>query len=417
MEYGLIGEKLGHSFSKIVHSKLAGYEYKLNEISKDNFHEFMTSKNFKAINVTIPYKQDVIPYLDVISDTAREIGAVNTIINKNGKLYGYNTDYSGLVALIEYNDIEIKDKKVLILGSGGTSRTARVVAKNLGAKSVLCVSRSGGDGLITYDDVYKNHTDADVIINTTPCGMYPNMGESAVDVCRFSKLEAVVDAIYNPINSHLLIQSKKNGVKAVEGLYMLVAQAVFAAEKFLDKTFPEFRIAEIVGEILKEKQNIVLIGMPGCGKSTIGKELAKELNKEFVDSDKEIVKKTGETIPWIFANKGESEFRKIESEIIKELSAKQGLVIATGGGAVLNPRNVDLLKGNGIVLFLDRNIEDIEATADRPLSSNRSDLEKRYNERYPIYLSSADYRINCNNEISENIKTIKEVLKSENSSY
>lgn len=417
MEYGLIGEKLGHSFSKIVHSKLAGYEYELNEISKDNFHEFMTSKNFKAINVTIPYKQDVIPYLDVISDTAREIGAVNTIINKNGKLYGYNTDYSGLVALIEYNDIEIKDKKVLILGSGGTSRTARVVAKNLGAKSVLCVSRSGGDGLITYDDVYKNHTDADVIINTTPCGMYPNMGESAVDVCRFSKLEAVVDAIYNPINSHLLIQSKKNGVKAVDGLYMLVAQAVFAAEKFLDKTFPEFRIAEIVGEILKEKQNIVLIGMPGCGKSTIGKELAKELNKEFVDSDKEIVKKTGETIPWIFANKGESEFRKIESEIIKELSAKQGLVIATGGGAVLNPRNVDLLKGNGIVLFLDRNIEDIEATADRPLSSNRSDLEKRYNERYPIYLSSADYRINCNNEISENIKTIKEVLKSENSSY
>ncbi len=417
MEYGLIGEKLGHSFSKIIHSKLAGYEYELKEISKDNLHEFMTTKNFKAINVTIPYKQDVIPYLDVISDTAREIGAVNTIINKSGKLYGDNTDYSGLIDLIEYNDIKIKDKKVLILGSGGTSKTARVVAKNLDAKSVLCVSRSGGEGLITYEDLYKKHTDAEVIINTTPCGMYPNMGESAVDICRFSKLEAVIDAIYNPINSHLLIQAKKKGIKAVDGLYMLVAQAVFATEKFSDKTFPKFIIAEIVGEILKEKQNIVLIGMPGCGKSTIGKELAKELGKEFVDSDEEIVKKAGCTITEIFAKKGESEFRKIESEIIKELSAKQGLVIATGGGAVLNSRNVDFLKANGIILFLDRNIEDIEATADRPLSSNRRDLEKRYNERYPIYLSAADYRINCTNEINENIKTIKEVLKSENFSY
>lgn len=417
MEYGLIGEKLGHSFSKTVHNKLCDYDYKLNEISRDNFQEFMTCKDFKAINVTIPYKQDIIPYLDEISDTAERIGAVNTVINKNGKLYGDNTDYLGLVSLIEHNGIEFKNKKVLILGSGGTSKTAKVAAENLGAKTIFRVSRSGGEGLITYKQAYENHIDCEIIINTTPCGMYPNIGESAIDISEFPKLEAVIDAIYNPLSSALVVKAQKKGIKAVGGLYMLVAQAVFAAEKFLNKIFDKTQIKEIVGQLLKEKQNIVLIGMPGCGKSTIGKALAKELGKEFADSDEEIVKKAGETIPEIFANKGESEFRKIESEIIKELSAKQGLVIATGGGAVLNPQNVDLLKENGVILFLDRNIKDIVATSDRPLSSNRGDLEKRYKERYPIYLSSADYRIDCTNDINENIKIIKEVLGSENFSY
>lgn len=417
MEYGLIGEKLGHSFSKIVHNRLCDYDYKLNEVSRDNFHEFMTCKDFKAINVTIPYKQDVIPYLDVISETAREIGAVNTVINKDGKLYGDNTDYLGLVSLIEYNGIELENKKVLILGSGGTSKTARVAAENLGAKTVFRVSRSGGEGLITYKEAYECHTDCQIIINTTPCGMYPNIGESAIDICKFPKLEAVIDAIYNPLSSALVVTAKKRGIKAVGGLYMLVAQAVFAAEKFLDKTFEKTEIEKIVGELLQQKQNIVLIGMPGCGKSTIGKALAKELGKEFADSDKEIVKKQGVSISEIFASKGESEFRKIESEVVKQLSSKQGLVLATGGGAVLNPQNVDLLKENGVILFLDRDIKDIEATFDRPLSSNREDLEKRYKERYPIYLSSADYRIDCTNDINQNIKTIKEVLGSENFSY
>ncbi len=417
MEYGLIGEKLGHSFSKIVHNKLCDYNYELNEVSRDKFHEFMTRKDFKAINVTIPYKQAIIPYLDVISDTAKKIGAVNTVIKKHGKLYGDNTDYLGLVALIEHNGIEIKNKKVLILGSGGTSKTARVVAENLGAKTVLRVSRSGGEGLITYKESYEDHTDCQIIINTTPCGMYPNIGESAIDICKFTKLEAVIDAIYNPLSSALVVEARKKGIKAVGGLYMLVAQAVFAAEKFLDKGFPKTQIEEIVGELLKEKQNIVLIGMPGSGKTTIGKALAKELGKEFADSDEEIVKKQGVTIPEIFADKGEAHFRETESEVIKQLSARQGLVLATGGGAVLNHQNVDLLKENGVILFLDRCINDIEATSDRPLSSNRDDLEKRYQERYPIYVSSADYRIDCTNEINENIKTIKEVLKSENFSY
>ena len=417
MEYGLIGEKLGHSFSKIVHSKFCDYDYELNEISRDKFHEFMTRKDFKAINVTIPYKQDMIPYLDVISETASKIGAVNTVINKEGKLYGDNTDYLGLVSLIEHNNIDFENKKVLILGSGGTSKTARVAAENLGAKTVFRVSRSGGEGLITYKQAYECHTDCEIIINTTPCGMYPNIGESAVDISEFPKLEAVIDAIYNPLSSALVVAAQKKGIKAVGGIYMLVAQAVFAAEKFLDKTLPKTQIEEIVSEIIKEKQNIVLIGMPGCGKSTIGKILAKELGKEFADSDEGIVKKQGVTIPEIFADKGEAYFREIESEVIKEFSVKQGLVLATGGGAVLNSQNVDLLKENGVILFLDRDLRDIEATSDRPLSSNRDDLEKRYKERYPIYISSADYRIDCTNDINENIKTIKEVLNSENFSY
>lgn len=410
MEYGLIGEKLGHSFSKIVHGKLAHYDYELKEIKKEDFNSFMQKKDFKAINVTIPYKSDVIPYLDFISENAEKIGAVNTIVNKNGKLYGYNTDYLGLTALIEYNHIDLKGKKVLILGSGGTSKTAKAVAEDLGAKEVYRLSRKGGEELITYAEAYKKHTNAEVIINTTPCGMYPNMGESAIDISKFPDLETVADAIYNPISTALVVEAKKRGINAVGGMYMLVAQALFAAELFAGKTFSKTKIRSITDEIIREKQNIVLIGMPGCGKSTIGKELARVLCKGFADSDEEIIKREGISIPEIFAVKGEKGFREIECQIIKELSKMQGMVIATGGGAVLNPRNVDFLKGNGIVLFLDRNINDIVATSDRPLSSNREDLEKRYMERYPIYLSSADFKIECGNSVKENIKAIKEVL-------
>ncbi len=417
MEYGLIGEKLGHSFSKILHEKLCDYDYQLKEITRSDFGSFMEEKNFKGINVTIPYKLDVIPYLDVISDSAERIGAVNTVVNKCGKLYGYNTDYLGLNELIVQNEISLKAKKVLILGSGGTSKTAKTVAEDLGAKEIYRLSRKGGEGLITYTEAYNKHTDAQIIINTTPCGMYPNIGQSAIDISKFYNLNAVIDVIYNPLNTALVTGAEKRGIKAVGGLYMLVAQAVFAAELFLEKQFSKTEIDRISKEIIAEKQNIVLIGMPGCGKSTIGKELAKVLRKEFVDSDEEIVKSERVSIPQIFESKGESGFREIESRIIRELSSHQGMVIATGGGAVLNPENIGLLKENGIILFLDRDINDIAATADRPLSSNRKDLEKRYNERYPIYLSSADYKIAITSDLKDNIKAIKEVLESENFSY
>lgn len=415
MKYGLIGEKLGHSFSKIIHSELTDYDYELKEVAKDELDSFMRKADFKAINVTIPYKLDVIPYLYEIDETAKVIGAVNTVVNKNGRLYGYNTDFLGLKSLIENAKITIENKKVIILGSGGTSKTALAVAESMGAKEVYRVSRRGGNGLITYEEVYNNHSDTEVIINTTPCGMYPNIGEAAVSIDRFAKLEGVVDAIYNPLNSFLVTSAKEKGIKVAGGLYMLVAQAVFAAEKFTDSVIVKTEIDRIYGKIFTDKRNLVLIGMPSCGKTTIGKAIAEMLGKEFIDSDDEIVKKQGMPIPEIFEKFGEKHFRNIESEVIAELSLKQSSVIATGGGAVLNKRNVDLLKENGLVVFIDRPLEKLITTDDRPLSSNRELLTKRYNERYDIYCSSADIIVNSDCDLEENIRRVKEVFLNENS--
>ena len=410
MEYGLIGEKLGHSFSKYVHNEISDYDYNLIEINKDAFEIFMKNKDFKAINVTIPYKQAVIPYLDIISEQAEKIGAVNTIVNKNGKLYGYNTDFSGLKALIEFAQIDIKNKKVLILGSGGTSLTANAVAESMGAMEVYRLSRKGGDGLVTYAEAYQKHTDADIIINTTPCGMYPDIGKSAIDIDKFNNLSGVVDVVYNPIDSALVVSAKAKGIKAIGGLYMLVAQAVFAAIKFTEKDISLFEIERIYKKLLKEKQNIVLIGMPGCGKSTLGDKLADICGKTFADSDALIVKKQGISIPEIFKTVGEKKFREIESDIISELSLKQGMVIATGGGVILNKRNIELLKENGLVVFIDRPLEKLVTTDDRPLSSNRELLQKRYNERYELYCALADVRIDASYDIETNLKAILEVL-------
>lgn len=417
MEYGLIGRKLGHSFSKTLHNLIGNYDYDLKEIEPENLKDFMLKKDFKAINVTIPYKQDVIPFLAEIDPKAQKIGAVNTVVNKNGKLLGYNTDFSGLKSLILKNNMVLFGKKVLILGSGGTSKTALAVAEDLGASKIYRLSRQSTEGFITYTQAYKRHTDAEVIINTTPCGMYPNMGESAIDISKFPHLEAVVDAVYNPLSSALVVEARNRGIKTTGGLYMLISQGVFASELFLDKKYPETLVEDIFESILKEKQNIVLIGMPASGKTTVGKALAESLGRSFFDSDEEIVKREGTAVSEIFAVKGEEYFRKCESEVIKELSALQSSVIATGGGAVLNPRNTDLLKENGKIFFLDRNLDDIAATPDRPLSSTREDLEKRYKERYPIYCASTDYKINCSNEVEENVNAIKEVLNSENFSY
>ena len=413
MEYGCIGKKLTHSFSKIIHNKLADYEYELCEIPENELADFMTRADFKAINVTIPYKQAVIPFLHSISDTAKRIGAVNTVVNKNGRLYGYNTDFSGMRALILRQGVSLKGKKVLILGSGGTSKTAYAVAENLGAAEVYRVSRSGNDGAVTYDEAYDKHSDAQAIINTTPCGMYPAIGESAVDTERFPDLTSVTDAVYNPLSSALVVSAREKGINAVGGLYMLVAQAAFAAEKFIDISVPEEKTEEIYRSILSQKKNIVLIGMPGCGKTTIGKRLAAELGKKFIDTDSEIIKEINMPISDYFARFGEESFRRLESEVIKRISAEQSAVTATGGGAVLNRENIRLLKENGTVVFIDRPIEKLVTSSDRPLSSDREMLKKRYDERYGLYCSSADKKINAVDELELNVKAIKEVFLNE----
>ncbi len=408
MEYGCIGEKLTHSFSKEIHNLLFDYDYKIQEIPKGELHDFMTRKDFKAINVTIPYKQDVIPYLDFISDTARDIGAVNTIVNRDGKLYGYNTDFGGMTALIKRQGIEIKDKIVLVLGSGGTSKTAVAVANSLGAHQVVRVSRTAKEDCITYDDMYARFTGAEVIINTTPCGMYPNIIGEPIDIDRFTKIEAVVDAIYNPLCSNLVVKAKKKGINAIGGLYMLVAQAAHAAELFIDTKVPTEKVDAVYRATQKQKQNIVLVGMPSSGKTTIGKQLAQELNMQFVDTDKEIENVSGKTIPEIFAESGESGFRDIESQVITSVSAKQAQVIATGGGAILRNLNVTALRGNGIIYFIDRPLDMLITTDDRPLSSNRDDLIKRYNERYDIYCSVADKKIINDDSLQKVVDVIKE---------
>ncbi len=408
MEYGCIGEKLTHSFSKEIHNLLFDYDYKIQEIPRDRLGEFMRKKEFKAINVTIPYKQDVIPFLDFISDTATKIGAVNTIVNRDGRLYGYNTDFAGLSALIKLNDIDIANKKILILGSGGTSKTAVEVAKSQGAKSVKRVSRTAKEDCITYEDAYKNFVDTEVIINTTPCGMYPKIVGEPIDAQRFNKLEAVVDAIYNPLCSNLVIKAKQKGLKATGGLYMLVHQAAVAAELFTDSKIGDAKIYDVYKKIVQSKRNIVLIGMPSSGKSTIGKRLAEELKMSFVDIDTEIEKTAGMTIPQIFATQGEMAFRDIESKIIETQAAKQNTVIATGGGAILREQNAILLKGNGTLVFIDRPLELLITTDDRPLSSNRTDLEKRYNERYGIYCGCADKRFINDGDLQTVVSSIKE---------
>ena len=407
MQYGCIGGKLSHSFSKIIHNDLCDYEYELKEIPRDKLDSFMKQRDFKAINVTIPYKQDVIPYLDFISDTAKSIGAVNTVVNNGGYLYGYNTDFSGMTALIKRNNIGISSKKVLVLGSGGTSKTAVAVANSLGALSVYRVSRSGNDGAITYEQAYYRHRDAQIIINTTPCGMYPNIGKSAVDISRFSSLSGVVDAVYNPLKSQLVVEAQKAGIPAIGGLYMLVAQAAFAVEKFTAANIPTEETERVYKKMLKSKENIVLIGMPGCGKTTIGKAVAEELNMSFIDTDDEIVKEAGKDIPRIFDETGEDGFRELESKIIYRISAVQGAVIATGGGAILRQRNIDLLKENGIIVFIDRPLEKLVTTDNRPLSKTRELLKKRYDERYGIYKKAADITVKADDNLRTNITEVK----------
>ena len=401
MEYGLIGEKLGHSFSREIHARLRGYDYELRELRPDEVEEFLVKREFRGINVTIPYKETVIPYLDEIDEAAREIGAVNTVVNRGGKLFGYNTDYTGMRELMLREGIDPAGKKVLVLGSGGTSKTAMTVAKSLGAETILRVSRTKRDNCITYEAARKIHSDAQIIINATPVGMYPNGDACPIDIEAFPKLTGVVDAIYNPLRTKLVLAAKSRGVTAAGGLYMLVGQAAAAAEYFTGEKGDPADVERVYRELLSEKENLILTGMPGVGKTTIGKILAKRLGREFVDCDDVIVEKAGCDIPTIFAEQGEKAFRDLETEVIRELSATGGKVIAPGGGAILRPENVAALKSNGRIIFLDRPLSSITATEGRPLSANREALEARYRERYPIYCATCDAHVEIDGTVGE----------------
>ena len=390
--YGCIGKKLTHSFSKEIHSRLADYEYELIELNEEDIEKFFSERNFSAINVTIPYKQTVIPYLDRMSDVARRIGAVNTIVNRDGRLYGYNTDYYGMKALVEKIGIDLNGKKVLVLGTGGTSKTARVLAEDMGADSVITVSRSKTENCVTYEEAVKNHSDAQIIINTTPSGMYPECDSQPIDISAFGNPEGVVDAVYNPLCTNLVLNAKKRGIKAEGGLYMLVMQAVAAVEKFLDTEIPGTVADEVFASVKESKENIVLTGMPGCGKSTVGK-LLNIVGFTFTDTDEEIEKRCGCSIKELINLKGEKYFRDIETEIIKDISSKGCQVISTGGGAVLREENINALKRNGKIFFINADPDRLLPTESRPLSDTADKLKKLYDERIEIYKGTADVTV------------------------
>lgn len=413
MKYGLIGEHLGHSFSKQIQTRIAeienvkDYDYQLVELDKEEFKEFMEKKDFKGINVTIPYKKDVIPYLDEMDESAKAIGAVNTIINVDGKLKGYNTDFGGFLYMVKAHNVHMEGKKVLIIGNGGACAAVKAVCKHENAKDIVIVSRSANRGAIGYDEMYTSHLDADIVVNTSPVGMFPNIANAPIDVSWFHKLECVLDVVYNPILTRLCFEAQEADIKRVIGLEMLIAQAKYTFEIFENMSFDDSIIDEIKKEMLKDRCNIVLIGMPSAGKTTIGKMLEEKLGKEFFDLDDMIIAKAGKSIPEIFQESGEAGFRAIETEVAIEASKMNNKIIATGGGVVKHKVNMDFLRLNGITIFIDRDIDKLMSSdPNRPLSSSKQALQQMYKERYPLYQKYAAYIAVNNANIEETVDDI-----------
>lgn len=403
-KFGLIGKTLKHSYSKNIHNKLGDYPYELYELDECEIKDF-TQSDVDGFNVTIPYKKEIIQYLDVIDEFAQKIGAVNTVVKSDGKVYGFNTDFKGMEYMLKRANISLKDKSVMILGSGGTSNTAKAVSEYLGAKSVVVVSRSGA---VNYQNCY-DLSGVEIIINTTPVGMYPNVENSPVDIGKFSSLVGVVDAIYNPSLTNLLYQAKERGINYTSGLPMLVSQAKYARDYFFNETTSDDDIERVLSEIDKETKNVVLIGMPGCGKSTVGNILSKKLDRKFIDTDKAIEEKDGRPIPQIFSESGEEYFRKLESEILYEVGKKNGVIIATGGGVVKNKDNYFPLKCNGEIVYINRSVEKL-STEGRPLSKDLKAVEKLYSERKNLYSAFADFTIDNDGEVEDTVKNIMEKL-------
>lgn len=404
--YGLLGEHLPHSFSPQIHSALGNKDYGLFEVAPENLDAFMKEHNFKGINVTIPYKKAVIPYLDEISPEAEKIGAVNTIKVKDGKLCGYNTDYFGFKYMVEKSGISIKGKKALVLGSGGASATVQAVLRDMEASEIIVVSRNGIDN---YVNMYIKHTDAEIIVNTTPVGMYPDNLNTLVDLDRFGKLSGVLDVVYNPLKTRLILDAEQRDIPSSAGLSMLVAQAKKAHEIFFDTTTELEVCVQIERSLILQMCNIVLIGMAGCGKSTIGKRLSELLKKDLIDTDEMIVNTENMPIPQIFAEKGEDYFRWCENVAVNIAGKEKSQIIATGGGVVTRPENYNSLKQNGIIVFINRDA-DLLPTNGRPLSQMHG-VKALYEKRMPLYRQFADIEVDGNGTIEEVAnRIIKEIV-------
>ena len=406
MEYGLLGERLGHSFSPQIHRDLAGYDYQLLPTPPEAVEDLFARRAFQGLNVTIPYKRTVMPLCDEIDPRAAAIGAVNTVVNRNGRLTGYNTDIDGFLYMARRAGVDMAGKKVVILGSGGTSRTARAAAGELGAREIVTVSRHGEDN---YQNLSR-HADAQVLVNTTPVGMYPNWGQSPVSLESFPALEGVLDVVYNPLRTALLLQAEERGLPCSCGLPMLVAQAKRAAELFTGQNIDDSRAEAVLHGLREQLTSIVLIGMPGCGKTTVGRALAGKLGRTFVDLDEEIVRRAGMSIPEIFAREGEAGFRERESALVREFGERTGLVVSTGGGVVTRRENYIPLKQNGLLLHLRRDPAALP-TDGRPLSQATAP-EELWRRRAPLYAAFADGEIDNNGTLAGTLEQIeKEMTK------
>ena len=403
MKYGLIGEHLGHSYSKLIHERISDCTYELMPLRPDEIEGFIKKSDYTGLNVTIPYKQTVIPMLDELSPEAKKIGSVNTIVRRDGRLFGFNTDYTGFLYLANFTGISFAARKVIILGTGGTSRTARTVASDNGAAEIVIVSRTGD---VNYETVY-DHSDVEIIINTTPVGMYPDNGGELLGLSKFPRLCGVLDVVYNPLKTNLILAAQNLGVKAGGGLSMLVQQAVAAAELFTEEKIAQDISRAVLNELYAKLQNIVLIGMPGAGKTTVGNILAQKLNRKFVDTDNLIESAESRKITELFADSGEAHFRALEKACIANAAKEHGTVIATGGGAVLDPENMRALRRNGRIYYLDRPLH-LLPTDDRPLSTDAAAVKRLYDARHPLYTKYGDKRVSCNKIVEEIANEIRE---------
>ena len=409
MRCALIGEKLSHSYSRLIHKKFGMYSYDLVELPPDNLKEFVEHGGYDAFYVTIPYKSAIIPYIDKVETLAMQKGAINTVCRLGGKTYGYNTDILGMAYMLKRAGIALGGKHVMIFGSGGTGKTAEMLAKKNGAASITVVSRSGS---VNYKNFYELQQ-TQIIINTTPVGMYPYSDISLADLSKFRNLEAVADVIYNPMRTRLMLQARELNLKYAGGLYMLVAQAKYSMDIFVKNRHPDEIIEQVYKYLLSRIINIVLVGMPGSGKTSIGKAVARRERRRYVDSDAEIVASEGRAITEIFAEKGEEYFRKKEKQTLFLLGSQNGMVISTGGGAVLDRENYYSLKANGRIYYLEREITDL-ATRGRPLSTGTEALKKLLEQREPLYKAFADVTVENDGDFFSCVDKILEDIASEN---